>query len=365
MTHELSSRNLDFRRLIVSGLLLLFSVSIDAETFDVGTSGNLEAELHSKIQFDHFLSQSSSSTVCGQIEDGWRVVDVGAQLKRYTGTHTLIFGGLDLDYSDEATSVANILRTISNDDTGIEIEDNVVEQMLFGYRHRRSEFTIGKHEPKTKKFGPSLTNYLSFSLSGFDDDRIDWFSYKIDETIYASTASSFGRGKYARAIDVNGSLGSGIGGSDNSRLSLDYDFLLEASVPGLENGVLSFASRSMSGPSPRTDLDMYGVKLNLFYSKGLEFVVGYTTNDFGRYTEASFEYTWKYRHKIAIGGTDFNADSVAANIPNSIPVPDAEFLFFSYTFSISELFQAFVEFSEIDQPDNEIENTLVGLKMSF
>jgi len=128
---------------------------------------------------------------------------------------------------------------------------------------------------------------------------------------------------------------------------------------------LSLAARSVSSTNPNVEMDSYGLKVNVFNSKGSEFTVAYSENDFGSYTEFAIEQQWRYRHKVGMGATVFKLDSGDNSIPNIIPVTDIDFLFLNYTYAISRLFHGFIELSDINYLDQGSENALLGLKLVF
>ncbi len=171
--------------LIGAGVTLLYSKLAHSETFDIGSTGTWELELHSEIQFDQYFTQDCSNIDCGSEDDGFRIADFDSTLKRYTGAHSLILINLELGFRDGSTTIANALRPETPDTSGLDYDDNKIKESVLGYSYKQSEFTFWKHKLKTNSFGPSSNNFLSFSLSGFNDDRIDWFSYEIERSLYA------------------------------------------------------------------------------------------------------------------------------------------------------------------------------------
>ncbi len=336
-------------------MLSLCSVSlVQARTFDLHGTFELDADL----QLDYL--DSGYADISSGFEA--RHLILNGSFTHYAGSNWLIYADLELDLAEEQ-------RNNNENSSNLDDNDDVVGQFIFGLNYNQHELSFGKHSSNAAAFSPVSTNYLSVSLSGFNDDRLDWFNYEVEDSLYVSSSTNFNTffGRVNRSdINVTFGTGAGLTKSENSTLSLDYDFLIESTVPYFESTVLSIAGRSLTDPNTNNDFEAHGVKLNVFTNSGGDFSLELTENNFGHYLEFVYSHVFKYQFKLSLGVSDFNAEPDAKDLPNSEPINDATFGFVGLTYAHSDVIHCFGEFSVFDDvSDAATENILVGLKMLF
>lgn len=324
---------------------------------DIGE--HIEIETHSLIQLGYPMDEYCSPGDCSTLYDGGiRIFNILSRLKLYTGSNSYVFGDVALDVVNRSNEIFVALNPELSSE--LEIADDVVEQAMVGIRYKRSEVSIGKHLLSTDFFGPTiLNNYLDLDLSGFSDDRIDPLNYPTGDVVSATTVQKiFGK-------DFLTTIAFDVEGYDDSKTSVDYNVLVEAGIPNVDNVVLALAAKSLSGPAKGFDLTSSGAKINIFTSGGSDVRVAFTQNDFGKYLELLYYKIFSYRHRIGFGVSDFVAKSGKSRTLNSVSVNDTRFVFLNYTFAVSRLLDVFVEYDEIDDLGQEARGVLVGINLLF
>ncbi|MFC1681409.1 hypothetical protein ACFL1S_06470 [Pseudomonadota bacterium] len=272
----------------------------------------------------------------------------------------MVFIGIGLDFASKDPAFPGNEPANGTGEFQFKPDDNELEEGILGFAYKASEFSIGKHISASELFGPSVYNFLNFSMAGLDDDRIDLYSSAPSATIRASSIVGFDSG-----FSTTGSLAVDVEDSSGSKVTVDYDLVIESTLPKLQGVLISIAAKSLSGSSPEFEVNSYGVKLSVFESKGMEFALGYSRNDFGDYFEFGSSKTIGYRHKIGLGFSVFDADNNQPDIPNRSEILDSDFYYINYAYAFSRFLHGFIEFDSIDFGDWTERVSLVGLRLSF
>ena len=337
-----------------------------AYTFDL--SPRLDSELSLDAQIDQYLTSDCSSVGCASQDDGWRSIDISLKVNWYTGSHSLIFGNVGLSFGNGTSIINDSLTPAPVVSTSLKDDNSDIEFAIVGAKYKQHQLSFGNHDYFSSSFNVSKNSYTSFSLSGFSDDRVDWFSSDIGETAYASSSHRIGRiGEkvLAESYDVSISLGTGVRGTDDSRVSLIHDLLFETTIPSVENLVISIASRSLSNPSFNREIDSVGLKLDYFYNDGSEYALAFSRNDLGFYAELALSKIVGHRHKLTIGGSTFNVDDSGSSFNNSVILSDARVIFYNYALASSDVLHYFLEYHNYEDKDTQVDGILAGLKLFF
>ncbi len=313
-----------------------------------------ELEIHSTVQGDQYLTENCVGSCASK--DGIRIADLGLTVRHFGSPKSQIFLGFRFDFrSEQQFSGMGDLNNLQFNPDLDEIDERVV-----GFAIQDSKFSFGKHKLDSEKFGPSVYNFLNFSMSGLNDDRIDLYSSELGRTIKASSAYRFQKG-----VGAMGSLAVDYEDSNSSKVTVDYDLVLEITFPQLEGGVVSIAAKSLSGSSPEFEMQNYGVKMSLFSSKQVELVLGYSENDFGEYFELSAAKAIGEKKKIGLGFSLFNAEKVKPEIPNRFDILNSEFYYVNFAYAFTRYLHGILEYDTIDYGDRTERVSLIGLKLSF
>ena len=90
-------------------ILLCLNGNTWAKSFDLYSDWNVELELHSEAQLDHYIDQDCDDISCDDLEDEWRVVDIEGRLKSHIFNHWLVFTDVKWSFGNEDAPIANVL----------------------------------------------------------------------------------------------------------------------------------------------------------------------------------------------------------------------------------------------------------------
>ncbi len=336
---------------------IFVSQGLHAESFDVGERG--EIVVHTDIQLDSVLDEKCGDRECPSRIDGFRVADLYLRYNHFETTTTNIFGEVSLDYSADMTTgfvefnpeLENVIRAIDDLFDGVAY-DETVEVAVLGVRAGTSEFKLGRQKPSTDRFSPLERKYLNFSLSAFDDDRVGGTDFSYGDMI---SAASY-RQTYSAILFL------GVERSDGTTPDMDYELFYESRIKGLENAVLTFATRSSKWGPNRSSFKAHGLKLHLFENNGNAYTGSISVNDLGKYFEFVFSRDWAYRHRASLGTSNFSSDPDNGFERLDNPPGSAQFYFVNYTYAISRYLNTFAEIGTYHEGGEDSRNVVVGLR---
>jgi len=340
--------------------ILLINTGLHAESFDVGSQG--EVVIGVDIQLDAVVDEKCVGQDCSSSLDGFRIADLSLRYNHFENLNTNFFGEVSWDFSEDITTgfttlesdLENVIRKIDPPSNG-ELDSDTLGVAFLGVRSGTSEIRLGRQKPESSHFSPTQTNYLNFSLSAFDDERV--FGTGFSNGDMFSLASH--RQDYSALIFF------GVGRSDGSEPEMEYELYYDFQIKGMENTLITLATRSANWGSNRDSFKAHGIKLHIFQNNGNTYTAAISANDLGNYFEFVFSRDWAYRHRVQLGTSNFSSkpDNGFERLDSS--PGSAQFYFANYTYAFSRYLNLFSEVGTYHESHDDSRNVALGLHYFF